>query len=70
MPHHSKQYRLCFLDSDERYFKEEIVEADDDLAAMIQAQTKLDKFTIELWTEDRMIARLEPDPLRKNIRIF
>jgi hypothetical protein len=43
----------CFIDS-------EILQASDDLEALVKARSKLEGKPIELWHGDRMMARLEP----------
>ncbi len=54
-------YRIYRIDVDGQFLDAELLEALDDLDALVRARDKIDGSPIELWDRDRLIARLDPD---------
>lgn len=59
-------YSICLLDAGGRTQRTEFGLFDDDAAALIQARSEVEASPIvEVWKDNRLVARLYRDPLRQ-----
>ncbi len=56
-------YRIYHIDVDGVFIKAELLDALDDLDAVVRARYKIERSASELWDRDRLIARLGPEEL-------